>query len=202
MDRLPEQSVWNAILLNVRWDGETEHALRTWGVDEFFEDFGATFPYEEGPFSVPENSALKDEERHALQALVDVLNAACDCTSDMSGDDFLGSSWAPQIATLMRESEAVMTKRNGFFSSVYEEEEPSIPLSTGCPHSIFMPLLDEGVDVWRPVDGVRLADSTSRILGPMPNQERWAFEPGTIVNCEWKTFADGVGGMTAISAAP
>lgn len=202
MDRLSEQNLWNATLLNVRWDADTEHGIRSWGVDEFFENFGATFPYTDGPFTVPKNSAFKVEERYALQELVVVLNAASDCTDDMSVYDFLRSSWASQIEALMRKSEAVMSKRNGFFSTVHEEQEPSIPLSAGCPHTIYMPLLGKGVDAWRPVDAVHLAECTSRILGPTPSQERWAFEAGTIVNCEWKTFADGAGGMTAISAVP
>jgi hypothetical protein len=200
-DRLVNQNVWNATLSEMRWDEQTESALRAWGADEFFEGIAAIFPYEDqGPLMVPDNPLFLEEERRALQALVDVLNQASDYTDGLSGEAFLRTPWAAKIAELMNAAAAVMKKRGGYFSSVREESEPSILHPAGCPATIYMPLLDEGTDVWRPVDGEPLAGSGYRILGSMPEDERWAFQPGTIVRCEWRTFADGTGGMTVLGS--
>lgn len=53
---------------------------------------------------------------------------------------------------------------------------------------LLMPLLNEGTDVWRPVTAQPLDDGTYRILGPMPDDEKWTFAPGSIVASEPKTF--------------
>lgn len=58
---------------------------------------------------------------------------------------------------------------------------------------IFMPLLDEGVDVWRPVQAEHLRDNVYRIL-PRPhglNDETWKFEPGEEIVCEVIEVSDG-----------
>jgi hypothetical protein len=38
--------------------------------------------------------------------------------------------------------------------------------------TIFMPLLDEGTEVWRPVKAIRKSDGYL-VLGPMPSDEVW-----------------------------
>lgn len=51
---------------------------------------------------------------------------------------------------------------------------------------IFVALLDEGVDVWRPVEAERLSGDLFRIA-PQPYDaeiERWAFPPGAVVRCD------------------
>jgi len=55
---------------------------------------------------------------------------------------------------------------------------------------IYMPLLNEGLDVWRPVNAERLTDDTYRVLGEMPADEEWA---GSAVRCEHTIFAEGEG---------
>jgi hypothetical protein len=73
----------------------------------------------------------------------------------------------------------------------------------GSTAQIQMPLLGEGVDVWRPV--------TSRALGgelflidvqPIPETEEWAFAPGDVVRCVDRDFADGSVHPTAIAQVP
>jgi hypothetical protein len=51
--------------------------------------------------------------------------------------------------------------------------------------TIYVALLDEGVDVWRPVAARRLSPDRYLILdqGYDRTIERWAFEPGTMVRC-------------------
>jgi hypothetical protein len=46
-------------------------------------------------------------------------------------------------------------------------------------------LLDEGTDVWRPVEAERLGETTYRLAyDPVPVDERWTFQPGDIVVVE------------------
>ncbi len=59
---------------------------------------------------------------------------------------------------------------------------------------IYIALLDEGVDVWRPAPAWKIADATYIILRPDdydPDDETWQFPPGSTVICEPKTITDG-----------
>jgi hypothetical protein len=51
--------------------------------------------------------------------------------------------------------------------------------------TIYVPLLDEDVEVWRPVEARRLSDKTYLIVDQDYDRsvERWAYEPGTAVTC-------------------
>jgi hypothetical protein len=55
---------------------------------------------------------------------------------------------------------------------------------------IYIYLLDEGVDVWRPTEGEEVADMIFKVL-PTPNydpeDEHWAYPPGTLVRCAYET---------------
>ena len=68
--------------------------------------------------------------------------------------------------------------------------------------TIYMPLLNEGTDVWRPVDAALVEGQIYRVEGEVPLGEVWAFPPGSIVICEQREFASGESGMTAIAFAP
>lgn len=52
--------------------------------------------------------------------------------------------------------------------------------------TIYIYLLDEGTDAWRPTLGEELKENVFRVL-PAPNSntedETWEFEPGQIVKC-------------------
>jgi hypothetical protein len=50
--------------------------------------------------------------------------------------------------------------------------------------TIYMELLDEGTDVWRPVQAEPIGGGLFRVIGPVPEDERWAFQPGTVVRCK------------------
>jgi hypothetical protein len=58
---------------------------------------------------------------------------------------------------------------------------------------IYVALLNEGVDVWRPVQAERLSDNTYRILSQPYDQsaESWQFEPGDVVLCEMLESSEG-----------
>lgn len=64
--------------------------------------------------------------------------------------------------------------------------------------TIYIELLDEGVNVWRPVAAERREDGFYRILsGPPDETEAWTFPPGSVVRCEEKAFSGGGKGLVA-----
>ena len=68
------------------------------------------------------------------------------------------------------------------------------------PVIIFVALVDEGTDVWRPVKARPLGEDLFRIVGVEGDvsDETWQFPPGAIVRCERRQFSDGLVGMTAV----
>lgn len=69
------------------------------------------------------------------------------------------------------------------------------------PVTIFVALMDEGVDVWRPVQARSLGGGLYRIIGADgdTSDETWQFPAGAIVQCEDKQFANGRSEMTAVA---
>jgi hypothetical protein len=59
--------------------------------------------------------------------------------------------------------------------------------------TILMPLLHEGIDVWRPVKAERTSNDTCRVLGPVPGEEEWTFSPGTLVRCRLQVLSGNHG---------
>jgi antitoxin component YwqK of YwqJK toxin-antitoxin module len=66
------------------------------------------------------------------------------------------------------------------------------------PTKIFVKLLDEGTDVWKPVSANLVGDGVFEILGIVPTGEAWEFSPGAHVRCEPKQFADGSTALVAM----
>lgn len=66
--------------------------------------------------------------------------------------------------------------------------------------TIYMPLMNEGTDVWRPVEATHLLADAFRVEGEMPHDEEWAFAPGTVVRCEHRTL-EGEVSLTAVGTA-
>ena len=69
---------------------------------------------------------------------------------------------------------------------------------------VYVQLLDEGTDVWRPVRATALPDGTFRLLEPDgydPNAETWEFPPSTKVRCVTRKFSDGDEGLVAVARA-
>jgi hypothetical protein len=59
--------------------------------------------------------------------------------------------------------------------------------------TVYVYLLDEGVDVWRPVQAKHLADDEYEIMSvnPDPDDENWQFHSGDCVRCKLKRLHDG-----------
>lgn len=59
---------------------------------------------------------------------------------------------------------------------------------------VYVRLLDEGADVWRPARAMKVREGIYRILGPhsrLYSDENWEFLPDCLVECEWTALTDG-----------
>ena len=59
--------------------------------------------------------------------------------------------------------------------------------------TVYVYLLEEGTDVWRPVRAVRVQDNWHRIVSVNsdPDAEKWQFTTGDIVRCEMRSLSEG-----------
>lgn len=57
--------------------------------------------------------------------------------------------------------------------------------------TVYVELMGEGVDVWRPVEATVQADGTVRLPDEAPDDEVWRFAPGAVVRCEPRTLSEG-----------
>lgn len=62
---------------------------------------------------------------------------------------------------------------------------------------IYLPLLNEGTEVWRPVEAEPVGENLYRIVQPQPDDEEWPVVSGDIVKCETRNFASGEVWLTA-----
>ena len=59
--------------------------------------------------------------------------------------------------------------------------------------TIYLPLLGEGTDCWRPVEATDLGSDLFRIVSERPEDEEWPYLPGEVVRCRWRQFSEGEG---------
>ncbi|HEU0311193.1 MAG TPA: hypothetical protein VFR36_08255 [Sphingomicrobium sp.] len=57
--------------------------------------------------------------------------------------------------------------------------------------TIYMPLLNEGTDVWRPVEAMKIGELGYMVTENAPPEEEWAFQPGHILRCEERQLSGG-----------
>ena len=62
---------------------------------------------------------------------------------------------------------------------------------------VYVRLLDEGVDVWRPVRALHQFEDVYLILSEPVEGEKWEFPSRSSVRSRAKTFADGSEGLVA-----
>jgi len=65
--------------------------------------------------------------------------------------------------------------------------------------TIYVQLLDEAVDVWRPVSALTEADDVYRLPDVAPADERWEFSPDARVRCERRELD---GELVLVATAP
>jgi hypothetical protein len=68
--------------------------------------------------------------------------------------------------------------------------------------TIYVRLLNEAVDVWRPVTAEPLGGERYRIISKNtdPEDEKWEFETGDIVHCVEKELMDGTKSISRLVA--
>ena len=68
--------------------------------------------------------------------------------------------------------------------------------------TIYIRLLDEGVDVWRPVRAETLRGERYRIISENtdPEDEKWEFKTGDVVHCVEKELMDGTKSISRLVA--
>jgi hypothetical protein len=54
---------------------------------------------------------------------------------------------------------------------------------------IYVPLLDEGIDVWRPASAEHISDDVYRITGEPLEDETWKFSRGQVVRCRQQVLS-------------
>ena len=64
---------------------------------------------------------------------------------------------------------------------------------------IYVKLLDEGTDVWRPVDAEEVSEQIYRLVGTH-DDEKWEFETGSSIRVEEHQFQTG-SGLVAVAIA-
>jgi hypothetical protein len=62
---------------------------------------------------------------------------------------------------------------------------------------IYVAVVDDGTEVWRPVQARVVGDDVFELLGVIPAEESWQFQPGARVRCKTKVFANGERGQVA-----
>jgi hypothetical protein len=75
--------------------------------------------------------------------------------------------------------------------------------SSSVNTTVYVYLLNEGVDCWRPVPAVKVNDSIYILQGfdiYDPDDEEWEFPPGTRVLVEEKEFFDGKSNYKKLAA--
>lgn len=94
-----------------------------------------------------------------------------------------------------------MTSRSGAFSNAGADEASHAEGMIRSVATIYVKLMDEAVDVWRPVDASLEGDNMYRLADtPMPTEEVWEFQPGSVVRCERRDL-DGEMSMVAVTLA-
>jgi hypothetical protein len=66
---------------------------------------------------------------------------------------------------------------------------------------IYMPLLVEGTDCWRPVRAVRITEDVFEVIDQIAPDESWKFAPSSRVRCRRRAFSGGEAGLEAFEYA-
>jgi hypothetical protein len=55
--------------------------------------------------------------------------------------------------------------------------------------TVYVALLDENVDVWRPAQAEHVGGDLYRLTGEQPDDEVWPFSPGDVVRCQLRSLS-------------
>ena len=62
---------------------------------------------------------------------------------------------------------------------------------------VYVALEGEGTSAWRPAEARHIKGVICQLLGFVPTNEHWQFNPGQIVECEEHIFSGGSSGLVA-----
>ncbi len=106
------------------WLADGDDGVRLGGASEYFEQF---FDIIDDAGKWRSSNCLSPEEMAGLDAVVDIVTAACDDTpTRLSDDDLVGSGWPSRITPIASKALSLM-RRRGRFREDAEEDEPSLP---------------------------------------------------------------------------
>jgi hypothetical protein len=88
-----------------------------------------------------------------------------------------------------------------FLRRAAESCPPIRSQEVGTKILVYVRLLDEGVDVWRPVTAEVTGHCCYKITDDQQDDERWEFEPGMSVRCQERRFEDGTLALVATECA-
>jgi hypothetical protein len=73
----------------------------------------------------------------------------------------------------------------------------------GMPGSlkVYVKIVDDAVDVWRPVAARKVRAGVYQLVGETPDGETWEFPTGKMVRCRLSTLEDGKTGLVAYERA-
>lgn len=66
---------------------------------------------------------------------------------------------------------------------------------------IYMPLVGEGTDCWRPVRARKISEDIFEVVDAIGAGESWAFAPGSRLKCREHIFTTGESGLVAFEYA-
>jgi len=66
---------------------------------------------------------------------------------------------------------------------------------------VYIYLLDEGVECWRPVEAIHHSGNVYKIVGTRPDDESWPFFENDCVHCKRHTFQNGETAFVAYKKA-
>jgi hypothetical protein len=62
---------------------------------------------------------------------------------------------------------------------------------------VYVALQGEGTNAWRPAEARHIQGAIYQLLGSVPGDEHWQFNPGELVECEEHIFSGGNSGLVA-----
>jgi hypothetical protein len=100
---------------------------------------------------------------------------------------------AKQAITRLKTQSGFCDHPNNFSIDRYQIDQDNWEDGFTTMVTVYMPLLGEGINAWRPVQAIKRTDGFYKITSHNddPEDENWSFSNGDIVRCEPKVLNDG-----------
>jgi hypothetical protein len=132
----------------------------------------------------------RDETGQQVQLQAGMVVTAYDDDTDELGrsDNLLATGVVEESPEWLRCKGSRWVLRIGGRGVIHESDLPGEKLTT-----IYMYLLDEGTEVWRPVGAKHLGGDRYQVISknPDPDDEKWEFSTGDVVRCKVRPLSGG-----------